>query len=435
MGIMSQREVAGADPETCCGNHEDTIMKRLCGMLLAVAVLLSGGCLRRTEIIVVSPDGSAKLLAKFHGDRDDAENGDPMPSERGGWEVSDKVKKSKDGEEEFERRAVRTIKQGDPFPSTYASGSDEFREAALAFPTSVTIEHRRDGTYYHFKRVYRARKAARIQHLKKQVFENDEIEAITDKEPGELTGNERKELAKAFIKLEAHKTRYFIDEAGEGLAGALPQDAWLPIRGKVQRLFDADDLLDQIVEVMKQEDADDEAAAVEKRLLAEVVKVIESTLADKMVPDAQVQQFTQAYKLAREKFEITEDLSDESWQVFVELPGTIVAHNCDDLALAPLGAHNLALPSDCTVTEMSIKVEVTDSQEKKDTPEPGAGNERALSERMAWVIASEKLFEDMDEGSYSASANRCGWTFDGDALQDHDIILMATSFVPSDAGE
>ena len=410
-------------------------MKRLCGMLLAVAVLLSGGCLRRTEIIVVSPDGSAKLLVKFHGDRDDAENGDPMPSDRGGWEVSDKVKKSQDGEEEFERLAVRTIKQGDPFPSTYASGSEELKEAALVFPTNVTIEHRQDGTYYHFKRVYRARKAARIQHLKKEIFEDDEIEAITNKDPGELTGDERKELAEAFVKLEARKTQHFIDEAGEGLAGTLPQDAWLPIRRKVQRLFDADDLLDRIAELMKQEDAEDELAGVEKRLLADVVKVIESTLAQKMVPDAQVQQFIQGYKLARVKFEITEDLSDESWQVFVELPGTIVADNCDDLTLAPLGAHNLDLPPDCTVTKMSIRVEVADSQKKKGTPEPGAGTERALSERMAWVIASEKLFEDMDEGSYLASANRCGWTFDGEDLQDHDIILMATSFVPSDAGE
>ena len=54
---------------------------------------------------------------------------------------------------------------------------------ATSFPTTVRIDRRPEGTYYHFRRVYRARPAARIEFLRRMIVETDEIKELAFDEP------------------------------------------------------------------------------------------------------------------------------------------------------------------------------------------------------------------------------------------------------------
>ncbi|UCF34064.1 MAG: hypothetical protein JSV78_01910, partial [Phycisphaerales bacterium] len=298
--------------------------------LAAAASLLAIGCLKRTEGIVIAPDGSAKLMVRFEGDLEDLENGDAMPSKKTGWQISDKIAKEDDGSKHIDRSGVLHLSAGAEWPASYAEPRTDVEEIALEFPTTLRIEKQNDGTYYHFRRVYRARPAARIRYLNESILEDKQIQELAGKDPEEITNEEREKLTKAFIDFEAEKTITFIDQAARSLEDEIPPQVWLPIRPNVRAIYHSEELRAKTLELMSflhTDEMADAAAKLEEGVLADVLETLKSTLSNNGLPGSLIERFVRAYELAREGYSITEDLTDEKWRVCVDMPGRIVAHS------------------------------------------------------------------------------------------------------------
>jgi hypothetical protein len=400
-------------------------MSRTLLPLLTAATLLATGCLKRIESIVIAPDGSAKLFIYYSGDREDVLNGDAMPSEDTGWQIVDKVKASgKSGEEHsenIERAGLHQVRPGEAFPSSYARPGSPLEPVALRFPTTLTIEERDDGTYYHFRRAYCARRAARIDFLHRDILEDEDLQKITNKDPEELTEANRRTLAEAFIRFEAGKTLTFIDQAAAALGDEVAPDAWLPMRPQVEDVYGDADLLNKAIVLMQQEDMEQHLALLEERVLDDVVKTISRTLRGTKVPEAVIARFVEAYDRARRDYEITEDLADEEFHVNIQMPGRIIAHNCNRDDLPPT-----------RVSEMSVSVKVPPfDPPASDAEAPEAGKPESSVSELGLEL-DEDLFRKNSDGKHLAGPNRCGWRFEGSELRDHDMVLLAISFVPKE---
>lgn len=380
-------------------------LTRLTIPAIAAVTLAAGlsGCVKRGEIITVFPDGAALLLTQVQGDPGDVAEGDPLPTEAAGWQVSERIETDNDGKRTLNRVASRRVLPRAEFPSTYAAASDPKAPYALRFPTSVTIERRPEGTYYHFRRVYEARPWWRVQYWRKQFVESDELKRIGEKPPAEVTTEERTQIAQALIGYEAAKTLEFLDDAYESLDAPLSQHVYLEARQRVADLHEQEKLLADSVAILEASgrkndtdasgnDAGAEFEALEQRLRANVVETVGTSLAERRVPAAAIDRLLAGYRNARTYFDLTDDLSDEDWTVIAVLPGTIVAHNSRKEAPKPL---DLA--------------EVGDSEEAEYV---------ALAEEIAGL-------------GYKPGFMTIQWSFDAEALHDRHVSLMATSFVPA----
>ena len=386
-----------------------TIIRRT--VLLPALVLVSTiGCIKRSETITIFEDGRVRLETEIVGDPDDVYNGDAMPTAQSGWQVTDRTETDAEGEKELTRVAKREIPAGQPLPSSYAPADSRLDLIALQFPTTVAVEQRADGTYYHFKRVYRRRDYADVQYWKDQVMESDEIKAVTQKEPDQVTQEERAKLAEALIDIEAKQTAAFVEQAGVAIQSGLSQDALLHARRAASNVFEANELTDRVVELLGKNDdaAADDLAGIELEVFSRVREAIETGLADAGVRRTAIDQFLNQYELAREAFSTTEDLGDETWFVGVEMPGRVVAHNSSGDPGQKF-AEMLEPVEQEGVTRQST-IETTVRVEK---------NGQAQD-----VTSTE---------SYDSRNNKVAWEFDGKALRDRDVVLMATSFVPTES--
>ncbi|MBU0616972.1 MAG: hypothetical protein KKI02_04590, partial [Planctomycetes bacterium] len=172
--------------------------------LLLAAVLLLPGCLERKETIRIDRDGSVQIRVELEGDPGDFAAGDALPDKHTGWKAQDEFETDDDGKEKQRRIATRRFAAGQPLPESYADPDDPQYGIALMFPTTLEIERRADGTYYHFKRVYEARAQARYtvhRELFKQIFK--ELDELAGKDPAELTDEQRTRLVEILRLLEA----------------------------------------------------------------------------------------------------------------------------------------------------------------------------------------------------------------------------------------
>jgi hypothetical protein len=392
-------------------------MVRIIVSLLIGAALVAAGCLKRTEGIIIAPDGSARLMVHYEGHLSDLQNGDAMPSPETGWRIQDKIETKDNDKQDIERVGVSSVAIGAPWPDSYAAPGSDAYKVGLQFPTSLEIQQRHDGTYYHFRRTYLARRAARIRFLNESILEDEKIQELAGKKPHELTDEERQKLASALLRFEAEKTITFIDQAGFALDGEIPSPAWLPVRPKVRAIYNSDQLLAQALKLIESGDTDDmgpELERLEQDVLNDVSSTIEETLRDNGLSRGAVDRFLEAYRLAREAYTITEDLSDEEWRVCIQMPGRIIAYNGDYDDVAPLPTPT---------------AETAGNQPDETGPgEPGA-------QGCLWddtIQLSEPLFCQLIEDEFTEAPDRCCWTFPGDALLDYDVVIMATSFVPHD---
>jgi hypothetical protein len=356
---------------------------------LGLAVLAAAaGCLRRTEGIIVHRDGSVSLQVIIEGDPDDVRAGDAMPSPAGGWKVTESTRATRDGKDELVLTASRTVPAGEALPGSFAPPDSPEARTALAFPTTVRVEHRDDGTYYHFRRVYRARPAARIMFIRKQLLESDDVKELMQLDPAELTEADRKTYVDHIIAFEKERTTVLLDQAAASMGDAVAAHQWLPARLAARRPYDDEALSARTIAVITEKaDVGAKLEQIERDLSSRVERAIRASLQEAGVASAVANRFLAEYRRARTDFEVTEDLGDEEWRVVVEMPGVIIAKNG-----------------------------VEDMQ--------GEGEPAAAGEPSA-----EGLFEQLQASAFEPRPNRAGWVFRGDELLDYDYVLLATSFV------
>ncbi|MFQ5806430.1 MAG: hypothetical protein ACE5I3_08270 [Phycisphaerae bacterium] len=297
--------------------------------LLAVVLLVSG-CLERKETIRVARDGTVRMRVELKGDPGDFSTGDALPDQSTGWQVEEEIETDANGKEKQHRLATRRIPPGRPLPDSYADPDGPQYGIALMFPTMLEIERRRDGTYYHFKRVYEARAQARYniynELLKGQL---DELKELSGKEPEELTDEERSKLVNVLRTLEALKHSEYVAAGIEALADEWPQHYGLLLRRALLDHFEKSDL-GEVVALLGEPASPERNAAIDEfgsKLITGAREVLRRKMRELRVPRGQIELFFAARDEEEARRAVTEDIGDESWTVRVAMPGEVVAHN------------------------------------------------------------------------------------------------------------
>jgi hypothetical protein len=300
-------------------------------MLLAAG--LNTGCLERKEKVTVQKNGAVEIAIAYKGDPADFEGRDPMPGPASGWSVEDQFETKDNGDSEQLRTATRRFGPGEPLPESFASPGSPEAEIALAFPTSIEIERRPDGVYYHFRRVYPARDHARFNYHKEQASRRyGKIEDIVgDREFADLTGEEQGKVLSSLRFVELHRQ---LDDAYDAVADLpWPQDVVLMIDGELHRYFEQTSV-QPLVAALAEEPGpqrDDRINAIAEDFIVGVREHIAHRLAGRKLPPSEIEAFFDVFETASARRAISEDLADEKWRIELSLPGELVAHNGDTL--------------------------------------------------------------------------------------------------------
>lgn len=357
-------------------------------VLVGVVAMAAGGCLRRIEIIDVRPDGSVELTTRIEGDVEDVRTGSAMPSHAGGWSVEEK--EEKEGERTklvitARQKVARAAPGGGEIPETYATAGSETAGLDVRFTTSVRVERRSDGTYYHFERRYQPRRWAQLNYYHETLIKTGDVRVLAEKDPKELKEHEREQLAQKLIEVEAHKTMELLSAAGADL----PPEAVQSAQMRAFSIYADPKITADIVGLLGGDVEGEAVERVEEHILQDVRRVVEEALAGAGVSQQAIRAYFERYDRARLEYGLSEDLADDHWLVAVRMPGRIIAHNV-----------------------------FAEESQPSDLPQSGAEFVEAV----------------MADDDFPRGPDRCGWAFEGPALYDREVVLRATSFVAAEQG-
>ncbi|MBU0638206.1 MAG: hypothetical protein KKB50_05015 [Planctomycetes bacterium] len=301
-----------------------------CLLLLATGALIGvAGCLERKETIRVARDGAVEIEIQYKGDPEDFATGDAMPDQHSGWRVVDEVKTDDEGKQEQTRRGRLRFAAGQPLPDSYASPHDPDYVTALAFPTEVTVERRRDGWYYHFRRVYEGRQYARFAYYRRLVEQDKELQTLMQGDPSELSDEARTQLITRLRKVEALQHAEYLASAAETLAEEWPQHYGLLLRQTLLNNLEQPNI-EPILELLDAPQSAERDTAIDdfgRRLVEEARDQLRDTMRELRLPRDQIAAFDAAYDEEQARWAVTEDIGDEAWEIRLKLPGELVASN------------------------------------------------------------------------------------------------------------
>ena len=218
------------------------------------------------------------------------------------------------------------------------------------------------------------------------------MKKLNESEVEEISDSDKIKIIYAFIHFEHAKTQTFIEQAYEQLSDTINQGEYLQIVSAVAKIYRDPELAKLAVRISRQKENETESdnnedkeifdiEKIEKELLGKVESAIANVLNKSGKNKNEIDSFLSACKTAKEYNNITEDLSDEEWEVTVQLPGHILYHNSDQELYS-----DLPLPD-------------------------------------------ENIIDDRSD-SNTIRTNNCTWTFTSSALDNQDVTLFVTSFVP-----
>lgn len=311
--------------------------RRLATLLVLLSLPLAS-CVERKERIVVTPDGFVEMTVVHRsGDLVDLLEGDAIPDDDAGWATELREEVREDGQIAHVFEARRTVLPGEALPSRYGSPKDRDAEQVLHFHTTLVVERRRDGVWYHFRRVYQPRRWAELGDL------SESAPAKRLQQFGGLDGPDIPEetldqLARALVDLQAERTLLLARRAFLAAAQRTPQDGWLRVREAMHRFaseLDARAVVEQFQLATRIEHEAKRAEAIQKAL-RQLEGAVEERLHLAMRAEcgfgaSEMSTFLNA--LARERTEsaITEDLADDDFEITVVMPGQIMGTNGREL--------------------------------------------------------------------------------------------------------
>ncbi len=297
-----------------------------------MAALLLAGCLERVETITVEADGTVVIEAVFKTDEvEELYEGDAMPSDADGWLVQDVEEIDDDGKHHYILFAEGVFGSEAQLPENYAVAGDPDTALYLQFPTSVVIENRPDGVYYHFHRRYPGRAWAHIEALRELLID-EQTKRLKDKDESQFTREDRTLLVRSYTDFEVAKLLTFARQAYLATTPDLPQDAWLGVIAVFDTLQGELDL-DAIAEVMEIEDVDERQEALDREVESWQEKsytTLQTALRDACGYEGPTMKtFLQHYAVQLKDFGITDGLGDDAFEITVVMPGEIVGSNAD----------------------------------------------------------------------------------------------------------
>jgi hypothetical protein len=308
------------------------------GLILWLSLPLLGGCLERKERLAISADGSVWIEAEFKTDSlDELYKGDAIPTPAGGWAVEQLTERDDKGKEAYKLIATASIPPRRPLPATFATRGDADQDLYLQFPTTLKIEQRGDGVYYHFRRVYPARPWEYIERLQRQ-FVQEPLNEL-EPEPETWLPEERISVVKALATFEVEKALVFARAAFLETTPDGPQDGWLHVQDDLRGFVNQMDFqtLAQLLEPRESEneehDRDAKIQAEAQKFEAASIAQLKTTLKSLAGYDqTNLNAFMNHYERQKKRYAVTQDLDDDKLEIAVEMPGQIIAHNADDVS-------------------------------------------------------------------------------------------------------
>lgn len=302
------------------------------GLVCGLATLLAGGgCLERKETIRVRADGSARIEIEIDGDSSDIGGPDALPSRAAGW-IVEREDYTRNDQPRTTLRARLRLGAGEPWPDSFAPPDDPQYDAALRFPTSLTIERRRDGVYYHFHREYEPRRRAQYQYFTNRLKKFLDQMNANDKSLEELSIDERRRFVALMAENEAMKHVQFVQAGVDALGDRWPQDYGLRLKRAVRDHFMHSPRLEAIANLLgegESQQRDEEIQRFADDTVGKTPDVLEAELAALGASPDERAEFFEAFEAEQARADATEDLADEHWVIRLELPGELVAHNGD----------------------------------------------------------------------------------------------------------
>lgn len=298
-------------------------------IVACLGILAASGCLERKETITVMHDGSAEIALAFTGETKDFKTADSLPSAAAGWDVTWEIRKKKGDDEERVLHSRRVFAAGTELPGSYAADDDADGDLAVAFPTTVDIEERPDGTYYHFRRTYTPRAWSNVRFWN-DYFIDDDIKKLGDKPSEDLTMEERVKIMRALTNIEAYEQVEHARTALGEIDPELSQDRWLAVRRAVLDVYDTIDLAAFVrqYEDLAQEERDKVIDAEGERYEALAKDAMVRALQDGAGYDnGAAAAFLNAYDRADRRYKITNQVGGHKFIITVQMPGEIVDHN------------------------------------------------------------------------------------------------------------
>ena len=310
---------------------DGTVRKRVLTAMAGVYVVsVLGGCVKHEETITVSPDGVVHLKIEVAGDREDMENGAPALARAPGWEFHEHLVIKEDDDQEICRRIETTIPAGHPIPATYPTADSDGQALVIQHPTTLIVERRRGDTYYHFRRVFEPRPWAFVNY-----WRNIFSEEYGDIDPDEMGREQTVELVEKLLGVGRRKELALINAAWRTMDEPWPQDVRLAVYDAVSRAVSDVDM-DRLVDLLESGEKDDdevgdELDALTRRIEEQVAEETRDAIRESGISERRADSFQALLQRERRRFVITEDYQDEEWDIRLEMPGTLLGHNGDEI--------------------------------------------------------------------------------------------------------
>lgn len=306
----------------------------LAAVMCAVPAFLgSTGCLKRTERIRVSVDGSVKIGLEYEGEKGDFETLDALPSSAGGWRL-ERLVEEKDGKEIVKLVGERTFAPRDELPSTFAAPGDPYAALVLSFPTTLVRERRADGIYLHFRRVYKPREWNYVDYWSNMIVD-DNVKELGEKKPEELTHEERLTMIRSLAGVEAMKQVEFAHRALTEVDQNCKQDQFLAARTAILEVYEERTDWDELarkLESLSGDDRDREVESAAERVMEQAHQACTQSLRTiAKFDDEKIAKFQLAYDRAKRYYDITSQQAGHAFEIRVTMPGEVVAHNGDKI--------------------------------------------------------------------------------------------------------
>ena len=320
-------------------------------LAVVVLALLAGGCFTREETIEVRPDGSALVTYEVEGSRAELAAAAGLPGAAGWKLLEETVTEGKDGEK-IQRSWGLELDNLNLYPRVLAGRDDPFASTAPAMETTLEMDRQQGRTVYTFTRRYIGRRAGKFEDLKEDSDTAPLMERAGEEGFDALTAEERDNLFAGLAEYEAAAMWLRVRDAlGEAvLAGTLGTTAYEETVARVET-FLQERLTGSYLQTYfaaDEQTQDRELARLRADLRVQV---------GRLLPAGDLPGILDLLEEEERRFQVTQDLSDDSFWLTVKMPGTVVAGNAlmieeDEAAWEFSGAD--LLRGDLVLTAVSI---------------------------------------------------------------------------------
>ena len=302
----------------------------------ASCFLALSGCVERKEHLTIYPDGSVLYEIAHRSDSmDDLYKGDAVPRIAGGWIARQEIEKDNEGKETIKLLAEAMFGPRAKLPANFAMRGEGDADLFLQFPTTVTVEQRSDGWYYHFARTYPARSYAQVEQLRERLVQQP-LSDLKSLEPKDWSPDDRVKVVRALADFETEKLLTFARAAYVKAMPDAAQDGWLAVRHYMRDCLDQTDY-QSLAKLLEPREAENEVEAQEAMIQAESDKFHTLSLEHLQqglktlagFDGSQASQVMAEYDRRKRAFDVTEDLGDDKFEIKVTMPGVIVESNAD----------------------------------------------------------------------------------------------------------